>query len=95
MTHTKADIAESVRNLCDYPKYRSSKLVESTLKIIKNALASGEDVLISGFGKFCVKENHSRNGRKPISGDSLTLGAKRIVTFKCSRVMREKLNGKK
>lgn len=94
MSLTRTDISESICKLCAYSKNRSEKLVESTLEIVKRALESGEDVLISGFGKFCVKEKNSRNGRKPISGDKAALEAKRAVVFKCSRVLRGKLNGK-
>lgn len=95
MSVTRGDIAESVcMKLCDYSMKRCSELVESTLKIVKDALESGEDVLITGFGKFCVSEKNARNGRNPISGDELALGAKRVVTFRCSRVLRGKLNGK-
>ena len=94
MSLTRADIAESICELCDYSKNRSNKLVDSTLEIIKNALESGEDVLISGFGKFCVSEKNSRRGRNPISGEEVVVGARRVVTFRCSRLLKAKLNGK-
>ena len=94
MTCTRADIAESICELCAYTKHRSIKLVESTLEIIKKALESGEDVLISGFGKFCVSEKNSRRGRNPISGEEVVVGARRVVTFRCSRLLKAKLNGK-
>lgn len=94
MTLTKADIADSVSGRCDCSKVRSTELVESTLKIVKDSLASGEDVLVSGFGKFCVRNKNARDGRNPISGEKVVLGARRIVTFKCSRLLKSKLNGK-
>lgn len=93
MSLTKADIAESVSLHCGLPRARSAKLVESTLEIIKRTLASGEGVLISGFGKFCVKEKKKRRLRNPNTGDDLFLGAKRIVTFRYSPILKNKING--
>jgi integration host factor subunit alpha len=95
MSLTKADITENVCLRCGLSKTTSTKLVESTLEIIKRTLASGEDVLISGFGKFCVKEKNDRRGRNPQTGDDLLLGAKRVVTFRCSPVLRSKINGER
>ena len=57
-------------------------------------MESGEDVLISGFGKFCLKDKKERRGRNPYAGNDLILDARRIVTFKCSNLMRDKINGK-
>lgn len=94
MTLTKSDIKKGVHNRSAYPRCRSSELVESVLEIVVKALESGEDVLISGFGKFCVREKNSRMGRNPSSGEALVLGSKRVVTFKYSRVFKGKLNGK-
>jgi len=70
-------------------------MVEKVLQTIKQSLESGEDVLISGLGKFCVKLKNERRGRNPQTGDDLTLEARRIVTFNCSPVLRDKMNGKK
>jgi integration host factor subunit alpha len=70
-------------------------VVEALLEIMKKTLESGEDVLISGFGKFCVKEKSDRRGRNPQIGNELMLEARRVVVFKCSSVLREKLNVKK
>jgi len=64
------------------------------LEIIKNTLENGQDVLISGFGKFCVKEKNSRRGRNPQTGKDLTLEARRVVTFKCSSALKDKINSK-
>jgi len=91
MSVTKDDLAESVWNVTGFAKERSKDLVESTLELIKETLASGEDVLISGFGKFEVGEKSSRRGRNPQTGGELTLDARRVVTFKCSSVLRGKL----
>ena len=95
MPITKADIINSVYNNLDFQKQDSTTIVESLLEIIKHTLESGEDVLISGFGKFCVKDKKDRKGRNPQTGNSLILDARRIVTFRCSRTLRENLNKKK
>ena len=92
MTLTKADIVESVNNELGYPKNRCSELVETLLEIIKASLEQGEDVLISGFGKFCVKDKKQRRGRNPATGDDLLLGERKVVTFKCSHLLRDKIN---
>ena len=92
MTLTKAQIVESVQNLTGFPKNKSSEIVETLLEIIKRTLASGDDVLISGFGKFCVKGKKERKGRNPATGDDLMLKPRKIVTFKCSGKLRDKIN---
>ena len=95
MPITKADIIDSIYNNLGLQKQESTIIVESLLEIIKRTLESGEDVLISGFGKFTVKEKKTRKGRNPQTGNSLMLDARRVVTFKCSRTLRENLNKKK
>ena len=94
MSVTKATIVDSISNHCGYSKAQSNDLVKSTFETIKMALESGEDVLISGLGKFCVKEKKERRGRDPQTGDDLMIGARRIITFRCSIVLRDKINGK-
>ncbi len=94
MTLTKEHLIESVYNNGGYSKNKSIELIESLLEIIKSTLESCEDVLISGFGKFCVKDKNERRGRNPQTGEDKMLGARRVVTFRCSGVLREKINGK-
>ena len=94
MALTKAEIAENTRSQLNLTKTQSVDCVEILLKIIKKSLASGEDVLISGFGKFCVNNKRERRGRNPATGDDLILAARRVVTFKCSGKLRSKINGK-
>ena len=94
MSITKADIIDSIYKNSDLKKEESTFVVESLLEIIKQTLESGEDLLISGFGKFCVKGKKKRRGRNPQTGNGLILDARRVVTFKCSGVLREKVNGK-
>ena len=93
MSLTKADIIDSIYNRLDYSRSRAISLLETTLETIKATLESGEDVLISGFGKFCVKEKNERRGRNPANGNELTLGARRVITFRCSSVLKNKMNG--
>ncbi len=95
MTTTKAYLIDSVYNHSNLRKQESIQIVESLLQIIKRTLSSAEDVLITGFGKFTVKEKDSRKGRNPHMGSDLQLDARRIVTFKFSGILRKKLNKKK
>jgi integration host factor subunit alpha len=93
MALTKEAITRSVFDRLDLSKAASAKAVEATFEIIKKTLEGGEDFLISGFGKFCVKEKGKRRGRNPETGEDLMLAERRIVTFKCSPVIKRKLNG--
>jgi integration host factor subunit alpha len=94
MTLTKDDLVSTVAEANGYPRNRSVELVETLLEIIKSKLGSGEDVLISGFGKFCVKDKRQRRGRNPATGEDLMLDARRVVTFKCSGQLRKQINQK-
>jgi len=93
MTLTKVQIVESIQNQTGFPKNRSSEIVETLLEIIKRALTSGEDVLVSGFGKFCVNEKKERKGRNPATGEDMMLAPRKVVTFTCSGKLRDKING--
>ena len=93
MTLTKVQIAESVQNQTGFSKNKSSEIVETLLEIIKKTLASGEDVLVSGFGKFCVNEKKERKGRNPATGEDMMLASRKVVTFKCSGKLRDRING--
>ena len=93
MALTKANIVEEVAEQNGYPKNQSIEMIETLLEIIKSTLESGEDVLISRFGKFCVKEKHERRGRNPATGKDMMLEPRRVVTFRCSRQLRDKING--
>ena len=95
MSLTKEHIIESILDRTELPRKRSSRLVESLLEHIKKTLESGEDVLISGFGKFCVNEKKKRKGRNPQTGEDLILRPRRVVTFQCSPVLKDKINGGK
>jgi len=90
---TKAIIVESVNNQLGLSKKECAEMVETFLGIIKSTLASGEDVLISGFGKFNVKDKKERKGRNPATDEDMILSARKVVTFKCSGKLRDKVNG--
>ncbi len=92
MALTKNDIVTKVNDL-GFTKKKAADVVESLLDIIKGALAEGDDVLVSGFGKFCVKDKGRRRGRNPATGDDLMLRERKVVTFKCSGKLREAING--
>ncbi|MGD9384077.1 MAG: integration host factor subunit alpha [Desulfobacterales bacterium] len=94
MTVTKFQIVESIQNQTGFTKKRSSEIVEALLKIIKDTLASGESVMISNFGKFCVNHKGERRGRNPATGEDLVLEPRRVVTFKCSGKLRNRVDGK-
>jgi integration host factor subunit alpha len=93
MALTKAQIVESIQNQTGFPKNKSLEIVESLLNIIKNTLASGEDVMISGFGKFSVREKNERKVRNPATGEKMMLAPRKVVTFKCSGQLRDRVNG--
>lgn len=92
MTLTKEHLISAVAEANGYPRIQAVELVETLIEIIKSKLTSGEDVLISGFGKFCVKEKRERRGRNPATGDDMLLKSRRVVTFKCSGQLRDKIN---
>lgn len=92
MTLTKDHLVNALAEANRYPRNQAVELVETLLELIKSKLASGEDVLVSGFGKFCVKEKHERKGRNPATGEDMKLAARRVVTFKCSGGLRDKIN---
>ena len=93
MALTKADIINEVMNENGYSRRQAIDTVETLLELIKKTLASGEDVLVSGFGKFCVKQKRERRGRNPATGGDMMLKARKVVTFTCSGILRDKING--
>ncbi len=92
MTLTKAMIVDTIHAQLGYPKNKSAEMLETLLELIKSNLEKGEDVLISGFGKFCVKKKNQRRGRNPATGQDMLLDQRRVVTFRCSHLLREKIN---
>lgn len=91
MALTKNDLVAKLHDL-GFTKRKSVETVENLLEIIKQALEAGDDVLISGFGKFCIKHKKQRRGRNPATGADLLLKPRKVVTFKCSGKLRDKIN---
>ena len=92
MSLTKTDIVENLLKI-GFNRKNAIQILENLLEIMKMNLANGEDVLISGFGKFCVKEKRERRGRNPATGDDLILDKRKVITFNCSSVLRDRFNG--
>jgi integration host factor subunit alpha len=92
MALTKNDIADLVYRRLDLPKSESLKAIEALLEIMKRTLENGEDILISGFGTFVVKDKKERMGRNPRTGETMVLRARRIVRFRPSGILRKRVN---
>ena len=93
MALTKSDLIDSVSSESGFTRKRSTDIVETIISTMKDTLATGEDVLISGFGKLCIKHKAERKGRNPVTGEDLMLLARKVVTFKCSGKLRDRING--
>ena len=91
MTLTKSHLIDAIAEQNGYIRKKSIETVETLLEIIKSTLASGDDVLISGFGKFCVKEKQERRGRNPATGKDMMSVRRKVVTFRCSGKLRDNL----
>jgi integration host factor subunit alpha len=92
MTLTKAQIIDAIPEKLGMSRKKSVEIVETLLEIVKHQMENGEDVLISGFGKFCIKEKKSRRGRNPATGSDMMLDKRRVVVFRCSKLLRDKIN---
>ena len=93
MTLTKSQIVEALFAENIFTMTQSARIIDTLFEMIKQSLENGEDVLISGFGKFSVKEKAGRRGRDPQTGKPITLPPRKVVTFKCSGVLRTAMNG--
>jgi integration host factor subunit alpha len=91
-TMTKADIIQNVYNKLGFSKRDSARIVESVFDIMKETLARGEKIKISGFGNFVVNTKRARKGRNPQTGESIEISKRRVLTFKASQVLRNDLN---
>ena len=94
MAMTKIDIVQNVTDKLGLPKRDSTRIVESALEIMKEQLSKGETVKISGFGNFAVRNKKARRGRNPQTGVEMEICARKVLTFKCSNVLKKDLNGK-
>jgi integration host factor subunit alpha len=90
---TKADLVSAISEQANVPKTEAYELLEELLGIIKDTLESEEEVKISGFGKFEVKRKNERRGRNPQTGEDLTINPRKIVTFRSSGMLKDRMNG--
>ncbi len=95
MTLTKADLVNRIYEKNNLRKAEAARTMEALLEIIKTSLANDESVLISGFGKFNVKCKKERRGRNPQTGTELVLAPRRVVTFKPSSILRQRVSSQK
>jgi integration host factor subunit alpha len=93
MALVKDDLIQTLYDQSGFSKHHSRAAVETVFELVKKALEAGDDVLISGFGKFSAKKKAPRKGRNPATGEALPLDARTVVTFKCSGILRDKING--
>ncbi len=93
MTMTKKDVVDAIQKELGFPGNHCFDIMENLLEIIKRTMESGESVLIRGFGKFYINEKRERKGRNPATGDVMMLSPRRVVRFKCSQKLRDRLNG--
>ncbi|MFZ4856775.1 MAG: integration host factor subunit alpha [Desulfuromonadaceae bacterium] len=89
---TKADIIEKLHTSTGMTKKVSIEMLEAVFSIVKSTLEQGETLKISGFGSFVVKQKNDRRGRNPQSGESITIDARRVLTFKPSAVLKDAIN---
>ena len=92
MSLNKAQIVEGIHQGTGLTRKQAGDALENIIDIIKNRLEVGESVLISGFGRFAVKEKRPRQVRNLATGKSMTLDGRKVVSFKCSNVLKDKLN---
>jgi integration host factor subunit alpha len=90
---TKQDLVENIRAKCNLQRKEAEVIMTSVLDIIKESLASGEEVKLSGFGKFVIQQKNDRTGRNPQTGEPLTITARKILTFKPSTLLKQEING--
>lgn len=89
MSMTKADIVERIYKEAGFSKKEAAELVDLVFKVIKDTLAKGEKVKISGFGNFQIRDKGIRMGRNPQTGSAMPISARRVLTFKPSQILRE------
>jgi integration host factor subunit alpha len=95
MSLTKDKLANRLQNQLGLNRIESLELLGRLLDIMKDTLTQGEDLVISGFGKFSVRQKKARRGRNPQTKESLVLSARKVLVFKASGVLRERINNPK
>ena len=94
MSLTKNDLIERI-NEFGFTREKSAEVIETLIELMKSSMASGEDVLISGFGKFYISSKNSRIGRNPATGEALELSERRVVSFRCSEKLKNNIAGRR
>jgi integration host factor subunit alpha len=89
---TKAEIVEKIYEKVGFSRRESAEIVETALELMKEALAEGEKIKISGFGHFNVRSKHERIGRNPHTGEGIKITARRVITFKASQILKNAVN---
>lgn len=102
MTMTKADIVNAVfdrladsEHTVEYTKKETREIIEEVIETMKDALGAGEDIKVSGFGKFEVRSKGERIGRNPRTNVEIKIPARSVLRFKVSQVLKDRLNGKR
>jgi len=90
---TKAEIAKIVHERVGLTKKESAQIVESVLDVMRQSLEQGDNVKLSGFGHFIVRQKHARRGRNPKTGEDITIAPRSVVTFRASPLLKKKLLG--
>ncbi len=93
MTLTKANIVDSVYDRTQVTKKEASDYVNEVLELMKETLEAGEEIKVSGFGKFEVRKKGERIGRNPRTGDEILIPERKVLRFKVSQVLKDELNG--
>ncbi|MBN1842563.1 MAG: integration host factor subunit alpha [Deltaproteobacteria bacterium] len=88
----KKSIVEAIYERVGFPKRETAAIVDAALELVKSSLTNGEPVMISAFGKFAVRERKAQQGRNPQTGEAMTIPARKVVSFKVSRVLKEQIN---
>ncbi len=95
MTLTKSNIVDSVYERTELTKKEAAEYVNEVLELMKETLESGEEIKVSGFGKFEVRHKEERMGRNPQTGDEIMIPERKVLRFKVSQVLKDELNGER
>lgn len=94
MSLTKADIVEKVYRDAGFSKKEAADVIDMIFRVMKETLARGEKVKISGFGNFSIRDKATRVGRNPQTGDAMEISARRVLTFRPSQILKEDITAR-
>jgi integration host factor subunit alpha len=94
VTLVKKNLSNALSQKFHFTRSQSRQIVDAILEIMKQTLVHDEEILISGFGRFYINKKRERRGRNPKTGEDLMLEPRRVVKFRATEALREKLNGK-